>query len=61
MDEGNAASIRSSKLKVSILSAKNNLKNDPKALIKCTGNIYYKVKNEDRSIINSDDEKKIRR
>lgn len=58
LDEGNAASIRASKLKVSILSTKDNFEAYQKAVVKCTGNVYYKVKTEKKDATNEDSENK---
>lgn len=45
IDEGKAASIRASKLKVSILTRRENIEFAPKVVVKATGNVYYKIKN----------------
>ncbi|NOR46424.1 MAG: hypothetical protein GQ533_00010 [Methanosarcinaceae archaeon] len=54
-DDGRAASIRASKLKVSILSKKNELTLNSEMLLKATGNVYYKIK-DDQSLEKSNDE-----
>jgi hypothetical protein len=54
-DDGKAASIRASRLKVSILAKKNELTLNSEMLIKATGNVYYKIK-DDQSLEKSNDE-----
>ena len=43
-DDGKAASIRASKLKVSILLQKSELSSNSEVVLKATGNVYYKIK-----------------
>ncbi len=52
-DEGKAASIRASRLKVSILTARHELESNPEVTIKATGNVYYQIKIEkgDASVV----------
>lgn len=45
-DEGKAASIRASRLKVSVLTSRHELESNPEVTIKTTGNIYYQIKHE---------------
>ena len=45
-DDSKTASIRASELKVSILSQKKELISKPEVIIKATGNVYYKIKND---------------
>ena len=54
-DEGKAASIRASRLKVSVLTSRHELESTPEVTIKVTGNIYYqiKIKNKETSEISS--------
>lgn len=54
-DDGKAASIRASKLKVSILAKKNELALNSEILLKATGNVYYKIK-DNQSLEQSNDE-----
>lgn len=43
-DEGKAASIRASRLKVSVLIARHEFELNPEVTIKATGNVYYQIK-----------------
>ncbi len=43
-DEGKAASIRASRLRVSIRAKKSDLDAKPEIIIKATGNVYYQIK-----------------
>ncbi|MCX9014883.1 MAG: hypothetical protein OIN89_08845 [Candidatus Methanoperedens sp.] len=52
-DEGKAASIRASRLKVSVLTARHEIKSNPDVTIKATGNVYYQIKNNSESEITS--------
>jgi len=45
-DDGKVASIRASRLKVSVLTENSELKPNQKIIIKATGSIYYKIKND---------------
>ncbi len=45
-DEGKAASIRASRLKVSVLTSRHELESNPEVTIKTTGNVYYQIKKE---------------
>jgi len=58
-DEGKAASIRASRLKVSILANKSELEHNPRVTIKATGNVYYQIKTtkKDNSEISDDNGK----
>ncbi len=43
-DEGKAASIRASRLKISVLTAMHEIESNPEVTIKATGNVYYQIK-----------------
>jgi hypothetical protein len=43
-EEGKAASIRASRLRVSIRAKKSELDAKPEIIIKATGNVYYQIK-----------------
>lgn len=49
MDDEKVSSIRASRIKVSILGNKENIKSKSKALVTCTGNIYSKIKNSNET------------
>ena len=54
-DDNKAASIRASRLKVSILTQKSELTSNSEMVLKATGNVYYKIKS-DTNLDNSTDE-----
>ncbi len=58
-DEGKAASIRASRLKVSVLTERHELESNPEVTIRATGNVYYQIKTEkdDASEISQNNEK----